>query len=208
MLKKIINLITNYKDFLTFLCSIIAIGISFFNLTLNFKDADLDIFIGEKITFSINDNFLQIVLPIIFTNNGSKPGVIYYSSIKFENINSPNETYILTFDKIMDTSDAPKSELEAVDVDKPLVINKYSSEFYSLNYSLGKDNLNIIPPPGSYKLTINAWTTPLSSKNPEITKSIYYNLSEVNYDFLLENRFMTAFPEDHPLKIPGILPSK
>lgn len=203
--KEFIKTITNQKDFLTLLFSLIAICISIFNLKLNFKNADLDAFIGEKITFSINDNFLQIVLPIVFTNNGAKPGVIYYSSIKFENTTSPNEAYILTLDKIMGTSNPSKAELEAIDVDKPFVINKYSSEFYNLNYSLGSDNLNIIPPPGYYKLTINAWTTPLSFNNPDITQTIDYYFSEENYNFLLENKFMTSYPKNHPLKIPGKL---
>ncbi|WP_338631767.1 hypothetical protein [Clostridium baratii] len=203
MNKSFTDKLIKYKDLLTLFLAVFSCIFSFFALRYNYKDADLDIFLGEKITFSINSGSFQAIIPVIFTNNGSKPGIIYYSSIELKNINNPTDSYILVFNKIMNTSNATNSILDAVDVDKPIVVDKYSNLFYTLNFSIGENNKDLIPSPGLYDLIINAWTTPLSDGKPEISKHTLYNFSEDNYNFLLKNKFMTSFPENNPLKIPG-----
>ena len=192
-----------FKDILSTTISVLALILSLYTFCLNNSPANINAFIGEKFTFSIYNNLFSIGFPIVFSNNGSSPGVIYSSSVELKQCEPPFDSYILTFYRILETENANDALLIPVELDSPIVIDKNSHIIYYLAYSLGEYNTNIIPPPGKYILTLNLWSTPLSSDAPDITRSISFDFTESDYNFLLEQEFMTIKNANHPLKIPG-----
>ncbi len=191
------------KDILSIIISVLALLLSLYTFCLNHSPANLNAFIGEKFTFSIHNDLFSIGLPIVFSNKGNSPGVIYSSSIELKQCDPPFDSYILTFYRILETENANDATLVPVDLDNPIVIDKNSHATYYLAYSLGEYNTNIIPEPGKYILTLNLWSTPFSSNNPDITRSISFDFTENSYNFLLKHDFMTIKNGNHPLKIPG-----
>lgn len=169
------------------LLALILSGCVFFNSTL--KKPTIHISTGNKISFSITDETFRVIVPINFYNSGAYPGQITTLALMMINKDDPSESYLLNFDKVMSTIDATNSILNATEINDDIFIEPKTTInkkiCFSLKESIYDSNKNIIPPAGTYKMSLLAWTS--TNEKFDIRKNFDVNLSSETVEHIKNN---------------------
>lgn len=159
----------------------------FFNSTL--KKPTIHIATGNKISFSITDETFRVIVPLNFYNSGAYPGQITTLALMMINKDDPSESYLLNFDKVMSTIDATNSILNATEINDDIFIEPKTTInkkiCFSLKESIYDSNKNIIPPAGTYKMSLLAWTS--TNEKFDIRKDFDVNLSSETVEHIKNN---------------------
>ncbi len=159
----------------------------FFNSTL--KKPTIRIATGNKISFSITDETFRVIVPLNFYNSGAYPGQITTLALMMINKDDPSESYLLNFDKVMSTIDATNSILNATEINDDIFIEPKTTInkkiCFSLKESIYDSNKNIIPPAGTYKMSLLAWTS--TNEKFDIRKNFDVNLSSETVEHIKNN---------------------
>ncbi|WP_133015773.1 hypothetical protein [Clostridium cuniculi] len=159
----------------------------FFNSTL--KKTTIRIATGNKISFSITDETFRVIVPLNFYNSGAYPGQITTLALMMINKDDPSESYLLNFDKVMSTIDATNSILNATEINDDIFIEPKTTInkkiCFSLKESIYDSNKNIIPPAGTYKMSLLAWTS--TNEKFDIRKNFDVNLSSETVEHIKNN---------------------
>ena len=169
------------------LLALILSGCVFFNSTL--KKPTIHISTGNKISFSITDETFRVIVPINFYNSGAYPGQITTLALMMINKDDPSESYLLNFDKVMSTIDATNSILNATEINDDIFIEPKTTInkkiCFSLKESIYDSNKNIIPPAGTYKMSLLVWTS--TNEKFDIRKNFDVNLSSETVEHIKNN---------------------
>lgn len=175
--------IERIKSWTPVIISITAVVVSFITLYLSsLRPAILELIAGETMqVYHQSDGELRIDIPVVFSNKGTRSGVIMSVGLILRNPET-QEAILLKWDghKVFE-----KGIWVFRAFDSPIAISGDSQIVQMVNFKGGAASKGWVPMPVKYDLFLIGWTK--ADQNPDIRYGFQFTLHQKNTEIIKQN---------------------